>query len=49
MRFETANSYFGLLHQATHSHHDRASLGNAMRKRGHSIKSDLTKTYRRSA
>jgi len=47
--FETANSYFGLLRQATHSHHDRASLGNALRKRGHSIKSDLTKTYRRSA
>lgn len=44
--FETANSYFGLLRQATHSHHDRASLGNALRKRGHSIKSDLTKTYR---
>lgn len=43
--FETANSYFGLLRQATHSHHDRAMLGNALRDRGYSIKSDLTKTY----
>ena len=47
--FETANSYFGLLRQATHSHHDRAILGNALRKRSHSIKSDLTKTYRRQS
>lgn len=44
--FETANSYFGLMRQATHSHHDRARLSNALRDRGHSIKSDLTKTYR---
>ena len=49
MRFETANSYFGLLHQATHSHHDRARLSNALRKRGHSIKADITKTYRRAS
>jgi retron-type reverse transcriptase len=47
--FETGNSYFGLLRQATHSHHDRARLANTLRQRGHSIKSDLTKTYRRSA
>ncbi|MGS1116903.1 reverse transcriptase domain-containing protein [Castellaniella sp. UC4442_H9] len=44
--FETANSYYGLLRQATHSHHDRARLSNELRRRGHSIKSDLTKTYR---
>ena len=45
---ETANSYFGLLRQASHSHHDRARLANVIRDRGHSIKADLTKTYRRS-
>ncbi len=45
----TANSYFGLLRQAQHSHHDRAILANALRRRGHCVKADLTKTYRRSA
>ncbi len=45
----TANSYFGLLCQASHSHHDRALLANTLRQRGHSIKSDLTKTYRRNS
>lgn len=42
---KTANSYFGLLRQATHSHHERALLANAVRQRGHSVKGDLTKTY----
>jgi len=46
--FDTGNSYFGLLRQTTHSHHDRAQLANALRVRGHSIKADLSKTYRRS-
>lgn len=46
--FEIANSYFGLLRQASHSHHDRATLANTLRQRGHSIKSDLSKTYRKS-
>ncbi len=32
-----------------HSHHDRARLGNALRQRGHSVKSDMSKTYRRAA
>jgi RNA-directed DNA polymerase len=45
--FETANSYYGLLRQATSSHHDRARLSNALRDRGHTIKADLTKTYRK--
>jgi len=45
--FETANSYYGLLRQASHSHRDRAMLSNELRRRGHSIKSDLKKTYRR--
>jgi retron-type reverse transcriptase len=44
---EIGNSYFGLLRQAQHSHHDRARVANALRRRGHCIKSDLTKTYRR--
>lgn len=44
--FETANSYFGLLRQASHSHHDRARLANALRRRGHCIAGNLTKTYR---
>lgn len=47
--FETANSYYGLLRQSSNSHHDRAMLSNALRKRGYSIKSDLTKTYQRAA
>lgn len=46
--FETANSYFGLLRQATHSHHDRARLAKVMRYRGHCIDKEFTKTYRRS-
>ena len=39
------NSYFGLLRTASQSHHDRARLGNALRKRGHSINQALTKTF----
>jgi RNA-directed DNA polymerase len=41
------NSYFGLLRQATHSHADRALVANLLLQRGHSVKGDLTKTYRR--
>ncbi len=40
---ETVN----LLRQASASHHDRAHLANALRKRGYSIKRDLTKTFRK--
>jgi retron-type reverse transcriptase len=47
--FATANSYFGLFRQASHSHHDRAELANLLRRRGHCVKTNLTKTYRRSA
>lgn len=46
--FETANSYFGLLRQASHSHHDRARLSNELRRRGHTIAGDFTKTFRRN-
>lgn len=45
--FETANSYFGLLRQASHSHHDRTEFANLLRYRGHCIKADMTKTYRK--
>jgi len=44
--YRTANSYFGLLRQATHSHGDRARLANALRKRSHCINGQLTQTYR---
>ena len=47
--FQTANSYFGLMRQTGSSHGDRARLANELRRRGHSIKADLTKTYRRPA
>lgn len=46
--FDTANSYYGQMRQATHSHHDRALLSNELRRRGHTIKADLTKTYRKN-
>lgn len=45
---ETANSYFGLLRQASHGHQDRCRLANLIRRRGHCIAGDITKTYRRS-
>ena len=43
---QVANSYFGLLRQATHSHVDRARLANTVRDRGHSVSGNLTKAYR---
>jgi|TARA_A100001391_G_scaffold205410_1_gene205945 retron-type reverse transcriptase len=45
--YESANSYYGLLRQASHSHHDRARFSNQLRRRGHTVKGDLTKTYRK--
>lgn len=47
--FESGNSYFGLLRQATHSHHDRTELAQILRQRGHRVNPSLTKTYRRTA
>ncbi len=46
--FETVNSYFGLFRQAQ-SHHVRAQLANAARRRGFTVNGDLTKVYRRGA
>jgi RNA-directed DNA polymerase len=43
-----ANSYFGLIGQASSSHLDRARLANAARDRGHAVNFNLTKTYRGS-
>lgn len=44
--FQTANSYFGLLRQASHSHADRAALANVLLRRGRTVSFELTKTYR---
>lgn len=33
--------------QATHSHHERALIANALRRRGHCVNSSFTKAYRR--
>jgi RNA-directed DNA polymerase len=43
------SSYFGLLRQSPDSHHDRALLANAVRRRGHAVNKALTKTYRGEA
>lgn len=40
----TTNSYFGMLRQATASHHDRAMLAKAVLRRGLSVDRALTKT-----
>lgn len=45
--FETANSYFGLLGQATSSHHDRTRLANVLRRRSRTINEAISKTYRK--
>ena len=42
---ETANSYFGLLSQASHSEKDREKLANVVLRRGHAVNGALTKTY----
>ena len=44
---ETANSYFGLLSQASHSHKDRAALARIVLKRGNSVNAALTKTFQK--
>lgn len=45
--FETANSYYGLFRQASHSHRKRAEISSVLMYRGHSVNSIFTKTYRR--
>ncbi|TDV04644.1 reverse transcriptase (RNA-dependent DNA polymerase) [Paraburkholderia caballeronis] len=45
---QVANSYFGLLRQASASHYDRAQLANVVRDRGRAVDAAFTKTYRGS-
>lgn len=47
--FESANSYFGMHRQATHSHRDRARLAKLLMSLGHSVDNNFTKTYRKGA
>ncbi|PXW23286.1 RNA-directed DNA polymerase [Paraburkholderia caballeronis] len=46
---QVANSCFGLLRPATASHHDRATLANGLRPRGHAVDAAFTKIYWGSA
>ena len=46
--FASGNSYFGLLRQASHSHHDRTRVAKLMLQRGHVVQGDMTKIYRRT-
>ena len=46
--FTSANSYLGLLRQATYSHRNRARVARAILWRGHCVNQALTKTYRKS-
>lgn len=47
--FTAGNSYLGLMGQASHSHKDRSTVANVLRKRGYSVKGDLTKIYRKKS
>lgn len=44
--YRSANSYFGLYRQSTHSHADRAELARLVASRGRSVDAGFTKTYR---
>ncbi|URF02829.1 RNA-directed DNA polymerase [Cupriavidus campinensis] len=46
--YAAANSYFGLVRQASGSHAARKRLAKIIRQRGHAVDFDLTKVYRRS-
>lgn len=43
-----ANSYFGLLRQADHSHHDRARLARLLLDRGHVVDFAFTKIFKKT-
>ncbi len=45
--FVLANSYFGLVRQATNSHAEQARLGRAVLRRGRCVSGNLTKTFRK--
>lgn len=42
---DRANSYFGLLRQASHSHHARLQLARTILRRGKAVDYELTKTF----
>lgn len=44
--WRVANSYFGLMRQASASYSDRSRLANVLRANGHAVNASLTKTYR---
>ncbi len=44
--FETANSYFGLLRQSSHSYNDRKRLVKAVWARGRAVNGSYTKTFK---
>ena len=46
--FAAGNIYLGLIGQASHGHADRATVANVLLRRGHTVKGDLSKIYRRS-
>ncbi|WP_275629042.1 RNA-directed DNA polymerase [Pseudomonas sp. 273] len=46
---ETANSYFGLLGQASHSHNDRRQLARIVQRRGRAVAATLRKTFKGAA
>ncbi|MBP5100408.1 RNA-directed DNA polymerase [Pseudomonas protegens] len=46
---ETANSYFGLLSQASHSAKDREKLARVVLMRGNSVNAALTKTFKKGS
>lgn len=48
-RFAAANSYLGLLRQASHSHADQAFMARLLRRRGHVVAGDLGKIFRRAS
>ncbi len=44
--WQSANSYFGLLRQGSHSHAERVQLARLVRLRGHAVDGRLTKAFR---
>ncbi|HRH29641.1 MAG TPA: RNA-directed DNA polymerase [Aquabacterium sp.] len=47
--YAAGNSYLGLIGQASHPHSDRIKLALALLARGHCVKSDLSKIYRKKS
>jgi RNA-directed DNA polymerase len=45
--FSVGNSYLGLIGQASHPHTNRAHIANELLNRGHCVKGDLTKIFRK--